>query len=156
MCTSLQEIKKHLLKEFALELDSIGLTTVYSWMKKAGFSRKRLSAHLKATNSLEMIQKRKTASVSIAQHIFYSHKMIFIDEVSFNQDLAPIYGYSQIGKPAHSVKRRKGENYSIVAAITKSQFLGFQIFKISIAVQVFAYFLVFLLEAHPRLKNTKF
>ena len=65
--------------------------------------------------------------------------------------MVPIYGYSRIGKPALATKRAKGENFSVVAAITNTRFLGFQIFKTSVAAQEFGFFLVGLLNAYPEI-----
>ena len=151
VCSTLSEIKRYLLDRFAMELPSISISTISKWVKKAGFSRKRLSAVVKDRNGVEMVQKRKKAAIEISQHISEKKEIIYIDEVSFNQDMVPIYGYSQIGKPAFATKRVKGENFSVVAAVTNRSFLGFQIFKTSIAAQEFGFFLVSLLKAYPEI-----
>ena len=155
MCSSLREIKGYLLTKYPMKLAQLDDATVCRWVKKAGFSRKRLSAHVKERNSLEMINKRKKASVELTNHMLEGKEIIYIDEVSFNQDLVPIYGYSRIGKPALSTKRVKGKNFSVAAAVTKDKFLGFQIFKTSVAAQEFGFFLVSLLQKYPEIREDR-
>ena len=97
MCTTLHDIKRYLLSPFAMQLDKVNLATIYRWVKKAGFSKKRVSAHVKDRNSLEMITKRSTVCIELTSHLLLDREIIYLDEVSFNQDLISIYGYSKIG-----------------------------------------------------------
>ena len=155
MCTTLNEIRKYLLSTFPMDLDELSVATVYRWVKKNGFSRKRLSAHVKDRNSAEMVTKRYAACLKLAHHLLHEKEVIYIDEVSFNQDLVPIYGYSQIGKPAFSTKRVKGQNHSVVAAVTRNRFLGFQIFHTSVAAKEFGFFIISLLNAYPEIRDSR-
>ena len=86
VCTSLQEIKRHFANKFAPNLNKISLSTISKWVKRAGYSRKRLSAHIKDRNSAEMLKERKTACYKFAQHLKEEKEPIYIDEVSFNQE----------------------------------------------------------------------
>ena len=98
-----------------------------------------------------MVRKRRL----ICQQLQRKRDVIYIDEVEFNQEILPIFGYSQIGKKASAKKRPKSENYSVVAAITKNYPLGFQIFKTNVAANEFEYFLITLLKAHPEIQENR-
>jgi len=54
VCTSLNEIRKYLLDLHKDDLQSCSLDTIARWVKKARFSRKRVSSGIKERNSLEM------------------------------------------------------------------------------------------------------
>ena len=73
-------------------------------------------------------------------------ELIFLDETGFNQTLIPFYGYSKIGEKCLTKTSTKTENYSVVAAITKSKILGFQIFKGSVNATGFETFVSSLLK----------
>ena len=123
--------------------------------KRLGFSRKRLASGVKDRNSSEMIKLRHTAASILCKNIQNDREIIFLDEILFNQDLMPIYGYSKIGKKAYAVKRAPGEIYTIIAAITKNKFLGFQIFKSSVTAFEFGFFLISLLKSYPEIVENR-
>ena len=59
-------------------------------------------------------------------------EIVFIDEVGFNQDLAPLYGYSKVGTKCSYSKLPKSNNFSVTAAMSTRGLIGFQIFKRSV------------------------
>ena len=132
MCTTLHDIKRYLLSQFAMQLDKVNLATIYRWVKKAGFSKKRVSAHVKDRNSLEMIAKRSTACIELTSHLLLDREIIYLDEVSFNQDLIPIYGYSKIGKPAFTIRSQKEKTNQLLQLSLEISFWAFRSTKLAL------------------------
>ena len=52
--------------------------------------------------------------------------------MGFNQNLAPLYGYSHAGERCHMVAPLKSTNFSVIAATTADGLLDDQIFKGSV------------------------
>jgi len=65
--------------------------------------------------------------------------------------MMPLYGYSKIGEPLCMTGFSRAENYSLVAAITKSEVLGYQIFRGSVAAEEFGAFIMSLLQSKPQI-----
>lgn len=148
ICTSLMEIRRHLLKTFP-EGPGMSLASVHRLLKRCGFSRKRLRPGVKGRNDKDQIQLRFVKSVDVALFLKANKKIIFLDETGFNQSMVPIYGYSKIGKRAYFKTRPQEENYSVVAAISENKLMGFMIFQGSVQHSEFGFFLIKLFKKYP-------
>ena len=65
--------------------------------------------------------------------------------------MVPLYGYSKIRERCIVDANFRSQNYSVVAAITKSKILGYQIFKGSVTSEEFGSFIASLLNANPEI-----
>ena len=108
-----------------------------------------MKTHVKDRNS----QHQKAAHLTFAKdfaHLLANEKtFIYVDETGFNSALMPIYGYSQIGKRCYYKGKPKGSNYSVVAAITQDEFMGFKIIEGSVQYNDFAGFLIDVVKKYP-------
>ena len=143
---TLNIIRKHLIQCFQLENWRISLQTVANMLKQLSFSRKRTKQLIGRRNIALTIEKRKSVALELVSAISSDKEIIFIDETGFNQSLTPLYGYAKLGEKCWINTTGKRDNYSVLAAITKSNVLGFQIFKGSITAEDFGAFIALLLN----------
>jgi len=148
---TLQMIKNHLVQKFSLENWRISLQTVLNMLRRLSFSRKRTKKLIERRNIFSTIKKRKKVANEFISALVSGKELIFLDETGFNQTLIPFYGYSKIGEKCLTKTSAKTENYSVVAAITKSKILGFQIFKGSVNATGFGAFVSSLLKNNPEI-----
>ena len=148
-CTTVMKIKKYLITLHPEELKNIGKSTLRQWVRKAGYTYKRLISGVAQKNSLDMIRLRYTAASILCQNVHKNREVIFLDEVGFNQDLMPFFGYSEVGKSAYAVKRATGDNYTAIAAMTKTRFMGYQVFRGAASTFDFGFFFISLLKTYP-------
>ena len=150
---TLNIIRKHLIERFNLENWRISLKTVSNMLKRLSFSRKRTRKFSDRRNIDSTIKERKNVAIAFASAVKWDTEIIFIDETGFNQALTPLYGYAKIGEKCWIKTTGQGDNYSVLAAITKSKVLGFQIFKGSTTAEDFGAFFASLLNNNQDILN---
>lgn len=64
-------------------------------------------------------------------------------------------GYAKKGKRCIIRAKNKGNNISLIAAITKKRLLGYQIFRSSIKANDFAEFIIEILNQFPEIKDNR-
>lgn len=146
---TLNIIRNHLIEQFNLQEWTLSLPTISRMLKRLSFSRKRTKKYVERKNIITTIEKRKEVASKFISAIRSNAEIIFIDETGFNQTLVPLYGYAKIGEKCWIKTNLKTENYSVVAAITKTKVIGFQIFKGSINAEDFGAFIASLLNHNP-------
>jgi hypothetical protein len=102
-----------------------------------------------------MILKRYNDTISFLSQIKQEAQMIFIDESGFNNHVIPIFGYAKKGRKCVVEVHPKTSNISVLAAITQSCLLGFQIFRGSVKAKDFGCFLINLIEFSPEILGRK-
>jgi hypothetical protein len=94
-CTCARDIRSFLFKVCQVKISA---NSVYAFIKRLGFSRKRtqLRGQCKGNNLPELIRifKQKYTAALDKKTVFAS-----IDECSFNEHLHPLYGWSPKGSP---------------------------------------------------------
>ena len=151
---TLDVMRKHLIEKFDLNNHSISLPTISRMVKRLSFSRKRVKKLAPRRNISLTLDKRQDVARKILSYEKFGKEIIYIDETGFNQQMTPLYGYSKIGERCLVTTGLKGQNYSVIAAITKSKILGYQIIKGSIKADDFGAFIASLLNNNPNiLKN---
>ncbi len=143
---SLREIRERLTDHFELSLRYISISTIYKALKSIKIKRKRVKAFLPERNTQKTKEDRKRVSCEILYCLKNNWFFIFVDEVGFNKNLVPLYGYSKTGTRIQSTTAEKGINYSVIAAMSNEGFICFQIFKGSVKAGDFWYFMVELLK----------
>ena len=149
--STLSTMRKHLIEKFNLDNRRIALSTVFNMLKRLSFSRKRTKKLATRRNISMTKEKRQTVARMILSAERSGKEIIFIDETGFNQQMVPLYGYSKIGESCFVSANLKSQNYSVVAAITKSKIIGYQIFKGSVAAEEFGSFIASLLNENPEI-----
>jgi transposase len=100
--------------------------TVSRHIKEMKFSRKRLKQVVVAQNSERGISERHVYSLHMANTT--DSDLIFIDETGFNLHTCAGYGYAPIGgTPWITVPTQRGRNVSVIAAISVSGLIAYQI-----------------------------
>ncbi len=148
---TLRNMRDHLLSCFNLPKRQLALSTISKMLRKLSFSRKRTKKVTEQRNTSLTKEKRQNVARQFLIALIQEKEFIFIDETGFNQSLSPVYGYSKIGEKCAITSKFKTQNYSVVAAITKSKILGFQIFKGSITSQDFGGFIMSLFLSNPKM-----
>lgn len=98
---------------------------------------KKVTKFTQKRKSEKTIAQRKLA----AQHLLTrSHEIVFVDEVGFNQNFCPLYGYAKAGERWHVIAPVKSTNFSVIAAMTSEQLLAIQFFKGSVKTEDFCGF----------------
>ncbi len=144
--STLQNMREHLIQVLNIEKQNFCLSTVSNILKRLSFSRKRTSAQISKRNTPETIQARVKVAIKFLEFLKNDKEFIFIDETGFNQSLVPVYGYTKKGQPCKSPGPLKGQNYSVIAAITRGRIIGYQIFLGGIKAEDFGGFLSSLLN----------
>lgn len=149
--SSLAEIKRHLISKFELNVNEFSTSTVSRWIRRAGFSYKRMKTYVKDRNSEEQKIKRAEFAGDFAQLLANEKEFIFLDETGFHSAMMPIYGYSKIGKRCYYLGKPKGYHYSVIAAVTKDRLLGLKIVQGSIQYRELSIFLIEILNRIPEI-----
>lgn len=152
---TLNKMKDFLLKKFNLENRRISLSTVSNMLKRLSFSRKRTKKMANRRNITLTIEKRANVAKEMITAMMRNIELIFIDETGFNQSLCSLYGYSRIGENYLVEGTIKSENYTVIAAITQSRILGYQIFKGGVNAQDFGGFMSSLLNNNQDLLKNR-
>ena len=116
-------------------------STIRKMLKMLNISRKKSSSIKVETNSKKILEKRR---IKILEYILYAKKgfnFIYIDETSMKKNILPLYGYSQRGIKFRVIEPPQTKNISVIAAISKTELIGYQIFEGSLKAQDFASFL---------------
>ena len=150
-CATTADIKNYLAGLHPGKLENASLSIVRGWVKKAGCLDKKLSSSVPPKNSLPMIKLRHTVARILCQNLQKAREIIFIDEVSFNKNIKSICGYFEVDGKASAAKRDIGDNYTVIAAMTKTKFLGFQIFRGGASASGFGFFLISLLKNYSEI-----
>lgn len=148
---TLNIIRTHLITHFNLDNWRISLPTVSKILKRLSFSRKRTKKYIARRNLEITIEKRRIVALELISALKGNMEIIFIDETGFNQSLVPLYGYSKVGEKCWVKTNAKTQNYTVLAAITRTQVLGFQIFKGSVTAEDFGAFISSLLNRYSRI-----
>ncbi len=146
---TLRKMRDHLVSCFNLQYRQMSLSTISNMLRRLSFSRKRTKKFVEQRNTSQTKEKRQEVARQMVIALIQETELIFIDETGFNQSLAPIYGYSKVGQKCMITSGLKTQNYSVIAAITKSKVLGFQIYKGSISSEEFGGFIISLLISNP-------
>jgi len=125
----LKDMKELLISHFNLEPDFCSLYTIYKALKFLKITHKKVIKFSEKRNSQKTKLQRKLTSRYLLSSINRSHQIVFIDEVSFNQNLSPLYGYAKTGKRCSIVRPFKSTNYSVIAATTSESLVALQIIK---------------------------
>ncbi len=152
---TLNKIRAYLVQTFNLENRRICLTTVSNMLKRLSFSRKRTKKLANRRNISLTIEKRVKVAKEMITAMMRNVKLIFIDETGFNQSLCSLYGYSKIGEDCLVEGSTKSENYTVIAAITQSKILGYQIFKGGMNAQDFGGFIASMLNKNQDLLKNR-
>jgi transposase-like protein len=92
-CTHARDIRKFLFSALVVKVSA---NTVYKYIKKLGFSRKRTRLRGQCKGDMApIIQSFKERFMSSV----LSKTLVSVDECSFNERLHPLYGYSPVGSP---------------------------------------------------------
>ena len=119
------------------------------------FSRKRVVKQYIQRNIPRVIQRRFEVAQKILEYLNKNVEFIYIDETGFNQNFSPFYSYSKKGEKSIIKTPPKGDNYSVIAAITSKKFLSYQIFHGSIKADDFGGFVTKIFTEIPELKNKR-
>jgi transposase len=100
--------------------------TVSRHIKAMGFTRKRLKPIVAARNSEWVITERHVYSLHMANTS--DADLVFLDETGFNLHVCAGYGYAPISAtPWITVPTQRGRNVSLIAAISFTGLLSYQI-----------------------------
>ena len=136
----LKDMKELLISHFNLESNFCSLYTIHKALKFLKITYKKAFKFSEKRNSQKTKTQRKLTSRYLLSSINRSHEIVFIDEVGFNQNLSPLYGYTKAGTRCSIIRPFKSTNYSVVAATTSEQLVALQIFKGSVKSQDFCGF----------------
>lgn len=95
---TLNEIRESLTSNFNLEEDSISIYTVHKALKYLGVTFNKNTKLTDKRNKEDTKIKRKLAAQYLLSSIQRNHDIVFLDEVGFNVNMTPLYGYSKKGK----------------------------------------------------------
>lgn len=126
---TLNDMKEKLITYFGLEESFTSLYTIHKALKYLNITYKKVSKFTDKRNKEETKTKRKLTSRYILSSIKRNHDIIFIDEVGFNINMTPLYGYAKKGDRCSTISPFKSTNYSVIAAMSCNGLLGFQILK---------------------------
>ena len=134
-------IREKLIQEFELPVDYISITTIHKALQFLKITHKKVIPFHYNRNSARTKAERKLVARKLLYCIDNEYEVVYIDEVGFNRQMAPLYGYAPSGERCFVVSPAKSKNYSVVVAMTAEGYLGFQIFNGSVKSQDFAGFL---------------
>ena len=153
--STLASMRKHLIEKFHLQNKRIALSTISKMLKRLSFSRKRTKKIATRRNITLTREKRTDVARRFLSAERAGKEIIFIDETGFNQQMIPLYGYSKIGERCLVSANFRSQNYTVIAAITKSRILGYQIFKGSVKAEDFGSFIASLLNEYPEILQNR-
>ena len=138
---TLNEMKQYICNNCHINSSEISVGSVRELLKSLGYTRKKVTKHYEKRNDLRTINSRFIVAQKFIQYLNDGFEFIFIDETSFNKNLSPLYGYAKKGSKCIIKTPPKGENYSLIAAMTANKMLAFQIFKGSVKANDFGAFI---------------
>jgi hypothetical protein len=142
-------MKNLLCNRFNIPNNSLSTRTVGRMVRMCNFKKKRCIPQFYQRNNPEVIEKRYYDTLSFIVNM--NTQVIFIDESDFNNNIIPIFGWARKGEKCVKRVAPQHRNTSIVAAISQSEILGFQIFRGSVNARDFGCFLINLIECYPEI-----
>ena len=145
--SSIFNLKIQLQKEFSLPENTFSLNTVRKMIKLVGFHYKRCQRCSDQRNTNENKVLRFKLIEEIISHINIGRKFIYIDETGFNTFVSPVAGYARRSEVCIYEYKKRTKNFSVIAAMTDEEVLGYQIFQKGTTARDFGAFLINLIDS---------
>ena len=104
--------------EFKLKEKYITVRSLCRYMHKIAFTHKKIIYKINNANTPEVKEKRKKAAILILTAHINNFEFLYIDEISFNIEMRPYFGWSLIGKSIETSKPPKSKNYSAILQVS--------------------------------------
>lgn len=150
------KLKSDIVKEFHLKFKNISMSSLYRWLHRLKISYKNVIAIYEKTNTQKIIEKRYEIVRELVHLLSENYTFIYLDETSFHlHDNYSRKAWFKRGKKIVYRIKPKSKNYTLIAAITAREIMGFLLLKGGAKGADYFNFLLKLIKNHLKLNLNK-